>query len=213
MSASTRKTTLVPAMACLLVAVIVSAVMPVAAGASQRSPRLDRVHANAAGAVARTARRHFTVLRHRKTRKDVMRSPSRSRKARAKMAAMDSRLVFDGGREYKLYLVLQAPRICLSMIDEAHGSSGGTCADIADVVAGRQMLALGQMKPDSVQFAVAALDGSHGAKATGASGAERSLAINRNVIVDTLTERTTISFTDGGGRLLSTEFGPFSPLR
>ncbi|HEU4973983.1 MAG TPA: hypothetical protein VFT50_02755 [Baekduia sp.] len=174
-----------------------------------------RHHAAAAHKAMRKARAlaraHFAVLRQHKSARDVMRSRSHSRQARAKVAAIDSRLVFDGGPDYRLYLILDAPRVCLSAVNETHGSSGGGCAPIADVVAGRRVLMLGDFKPDSVHVAVAALDGAHDAKATATDGTETPLPITNNVIVDTLTQLTTISFTDAAGNVLTTRFGP-SPL-
>lgn len=165
-------------------------------------------------AAARVARRNFAVLRRHKARRDIIRSRSRSTRTRAKLAALDSRLVFDGGAEYKLYLILQSPRVCLSMVNEARGSSGGTCTNVGDLVAGRQMLALGELKPTAVHFAVAAPDGSRDAQRTGPGGAVSALPIANNVIVDTLTELSTISFTDRlGQRRQLPPFGPWEPRR
>ncbi len=157
--------------------------------------------ASAARTTAATkARRAFAVLRHHKTKRDVMRLRGASRTRRARLAAFNSRLVYDGGADVRVYLVLDGTRLCLSWVSDVDGYSGGGCEDAAAVASGKALLYGSVSKPTLARVAVATVDGSSNARLVPDIGAPIGLAIRSNAIFREVTSPSVIEWTGPDGR-------------
>lgn len=166
--------------------------------------------ATSARATAATKARHaFAVLRRPRTKRDVMHARLRSKKRRAHIAALNSRLVYDGGADLRVYLVLDGTRLCMSFMSDADGYSAGGCADAARVASGSVPLYGTAIKATVARVAVAAVDGSSAAQLVPSIGAPIGLSITNNAIVRQLTAPATIVWKGPDGRSNSTvEIGP-----
>lgn len=202
-----KGTTLVKHLMTARRALVVGALLGLVVGAPDASLAAG---ATSARATAATKARHaFAVLRRPRTKRDVMRAHVRSRTRRAHIAALNSRLVYDGGAAFRAYLVLDGTRLCMSFISARDGYAAGGCGDAAAVASGVVPLYGAAIKPTIALVAVAAVDGSSAAQLVPSIGTPIGLSITNNAIVRQLTAPATIVWKGPDGRSNSTvEIGP-----
>ncbi len=144
------------------------------------SPALTSAATPSSARVSKSAKKYLKVFRHQKARRDTIRLKSGSKRAKARLAAADSRLVASTS-DFKVYLVQTGSELCIWLIEPTTAGSG--CGDVAALRSLRPpvMFKIGDTQVITV---IPMIDGVATATRTDEAGPSRQQAVQNNVFVD-----------------------------
>lgn len=159
------------------------------------SPAVASTAAPPAAQASKSVKKYFKVFRKAKSRKDVIRLKSGSKRARARLAVANSRLVYSSS-EFSVYLVQAGGEICVWQLDTGGATSG--CSELAAMTAARPPV-LYDVGKTRVVTIVPMLDGVVSATRVAANGSSEQRTVRNNVFVDISAGGGTITWTRGSG--------------
>ena len=129
---------------------------------------------------ASAIKRSFAVFRRKKTERDTIRPRAKTKRGRAQLAALDSRLVYSS-REFKVYLIADPDRgLCIRRLTK--GGWGGGCGPVATLLSVHPpvLFTLGSERTTMIPVA----DGVPAVTRVGSDGSRAALLPRNNIVVD-----------------------------